>query len=83
MRMTLREIMQARHAREDHDWQQTSAIMATIANIRQRGKGDRKTYKPTDFYKPHCQRKEVRKGGMTVGQLRSLKPIFEAIKADK
>ena len=83
MRMTLREIMQARHAREDHDWEQTSAIMATIANIRQRGKGDRKAYKPTDFYKPHCQRKEVRKGGMTVGQLRAMKPVFEKWKAER
>lgn len=81
--MTLREIRLARHAKEDHEWMQTSCIMAIVANIRQRGKGDRRNYKPTDFYRPHCQRKEVRKGGMTVGQLRSMKPVFERWKAEQ
>lgn len=81
--MTLREMTVALAAKQDYDWLQTASIMSIVANIRQRGKNDRKNYKPTDFYRPQCQRKEHRKPGMTVGQLKALKPVFERMKADR
>lgn len=81
--MTLREMTLALAAKQDHEWMQTASIMAVVANIRQRGKGDRKSYKPTDFYRPQCHRKETRKSGLTIGQLRAMKPLFEKVKADR
>jgi len=79
MRMTHREIKQAYEAKVDFENEQTAELLAMLANIRPRGKNDRKMYRGTDFY-TRCadrERKVAGSGNMTVGALRALgKQLF-------
>ena len=80
MAMTLREVFLAWQAKQDHEWTQTAEIIAAIYNIRQRGRGDTRTFTGRDFYRA-SDAKNDRRGvaagtQITKGLLHALKPMF-------
>lgn len=82
MSMTLREVALAWQGRCDFEWMQTAEIMAAVYNIRQRGKGDRRNYRGSDFYRStteEARRTTATEGTrLTIGLLHALKgKIFQ------
>jgi hypothetical protein len=71
----LRELLWAARAKAQHDWNQTSSIMAVIANTNRDPKRRAKPYEPRDFnpYAPPKQR--VRVSASEVGKM-----LFAAVK---
>lgn len=73
--MTWREIELAHQGAKDFHWTQTAELMAMVANIRPRGKNDRRVFKGSDFYDPLRTTKQRSCSGtrFTIGLLRELK----------